>query len=52
MTEHDAVDEGFVPRTARGSLAGRIDLSGGWDSPEVNEAIVRDFDLPSAARRG
>ena len=52
MTEHDAADEGFVPRTARGSLAGQIDLSGHWDSPEVNEAVARDFDLPPAARRG
>ena len=36
MADHDMDDpagEGFVPRTGRGSLAGRIDLSGGWDSP-------------------
>ena len=30
-------------RTGRGSLAGRLELSGDWDSPEVNEAIARDF---------
>ena len=32
-------------RTARGSLAGRIDLSGDWDSDETNEAVARDFGL-------
>jgi prevent-host-death family protein len=30
-------------RTGRGSLAGRLVLSDDWDSPEVNEAIARDF---------
>ena len=30
-------------RTGRGSLAGRLVLSPDWDSPEVNEAIARDF---------
>ena len=32
-------------RTGRGSLAGRIDLGGDWDSPDVNESIARDFGL-------
>jgi len=31
-------------RTARGSLAGRLVLADDWDSPEVNEAIARDFE--------
>ena len=55
MTEHDtdgAAHEGFVLRTGRGSLAERIDLSGDWDSPKVNEVIARDFGLLPAARRG
>ena len=30
-------------RTRRGSLAGRLELSADWDSPQVNEAIARDF---------
>jgi len=34
-----------VNRTAIGSLAGRVDLSGGWDSPEVNAEIAADFGL-------
>lgn len=30
-------------RIGRGSLAGRLILADDWDSPEVNEAIARDF---------
>jgi pimeloyl-ACP methyl ester carboxylesterase len=30
-------------RTARGSLAGRLQLTGDWDDPAVNDAIARDF---------
>ena len=32
-------------RTRRGSLAGRLVLTGDWDSAEVNEAIAQDFGL-------
>ncbi len=32
-----------VNRTAIGSLAGQVDLSGDWDSPETNAAIADDF---------
>jgi hypothetical protein len=32
-------------RTARGSLAGRLQLADDWDSPTVNELIARDFGL-------
>ncbi|WP_405061624.1 type II toxin-antitoxin system prevent-host-death family antitoxin [Kribbella sp. NBC_01505] len=34
-------------RTGGGSLAGRIDWSDGWDSPELNEEIADDFGIPS-----
>ena len=34
-------------RTRRGALAGRLVLSDDWDSPEVNEAVARDFGLPA-----
>jgi len=34
-------------RTGRGSLAGQLDLSDGWDAPEVNEMISRDFGFPA-----
>jgi prevent-host-death family protein len=34
-------------RTGRGSLSGRLVLDGDWDSPEVNDAIARDFGLPT-----
>jgi len=34
-----------VKRTGRGSLRGRLVLAADWDSPEVNEAIARDFGL-------
>ncbi|MGS2808070.1 type II toxin-antitoxin system Phd/YefM family antitoxin [Nocardia sp. MW-W600-9] len=33
-----------VNRTGRGSLRGRLELSPGWDSPETNAEIARDFD--------
>ncbi|GEM30775.1 antitoxin [Nocardia neocaledoniensis NBRC 108232] len=33
-----------VNRTARGSLRGRLNLSPGWDSPETNAEIARDFE--------
>jgi prevent-host-death family protein len=36
-----------VRRTARGSLRGRLAWADDWDSPEVNEAIARDFEEPS-----
>ena len=32
-------------RTGRGSLAGRLRLTGDWDTPSVNDAIARDFGL-------
>ena len=32
-----------VNRTAIGSLAGQLDLSGDWDSPETNAEIAADF---------
>ncbi|MDT4995788.1 MAG: hypothetical protein QOH97_5680 [Actinoplanes sp.] len=34
-----------VNRTAVGSLAGRLDLSGDWDSPHTNAEIAADFGL-------
>jgi prevent-host-death family protein len=34
-----------VNRTAIGSLAGQVDLSGDWDSPETNAQIAADFGL-------
>lgn len=34
-------------RTGRGSLSGRLVLGPDWDSPEVNDAIARDFGLPT-----
>jgi prevent-host-death family protein len=30
-------------RTALGSLAGQVDLSGDWDSPQTNAQIAADF---------
>ena len=33
-------------RQGRGSLAGRIELSDDWDSPETNAEIAADFGLP------
>jgi prevent-host-death family protein len=32
-------------RVGRGSLRGKLVLADDWDSPEVNEAIARDFDM-------
>jgi prevent-host-death family protein len=34
-----------VNRTAVGSLAGQVDLSGDWDSPRTNAEIAADFGL-------
>ena len=34
-----------VNRTAIGSLAGQVDLSGDWDSPQTNAEIAGDFGL-------
>ena len=34
-----------VNRTAIGSLAGQVDLSGDWDSPQTNAEIAADFGL-------
>ena len=36
-----------VNRTAVGSLAGQLDLSGDWDSPQTNAEIAADFGLSS-----
>jgi hypothetical protein len=36
-----------VDRTAIGSLAGQIDLSGDWDSPGTNAEIAADFGMSS-----
>ena len=37
----------LAERTGRGALAGRLDLSDGWDALEVNEMISRDFGFPA-----
>ncbi|WP_127507308.1 type II toxin-antitoxin system Phd/YefM family antitoxin [Actinoplanes solisilvae] len=34
-----------VNRSAIGSLAGQLDLSSDWDSPETNAEIAADFGL-------
>ncbi|HEX6497932.1 MAG TPA: type II toxin-antitoxin system prevent-host-death family antitoxin [Micromonosporaceae bacterium] len=34
-----------VDRTTVGSLAGQVDLSGDWDSPQTNAEIAADFGL-------
>jgi prevent-host-death family protein len=34
-------------RTSVGSLAGRLDLSGDWDSPQTNAEIAADFSISS-----
>ncbi|MFF5291341.1 type II toxin-antitoxin system Phd/YefM family antitoxin [Paractinoplanes globisporus] len=34
-----------VDRAGRGSLAGQLTMADDWDSPDVNEAIARDFGL-------
>jgi prevent-host-death family protein len=36
-----------VTRTSVGSLAGRLDLSGEWDSPRTNADIAADFGISS-----
>jgi prevent-host-death family protein len=36
-----------VNRTAVGSLAGQLDLSGNWDSPQTNAEIAADFGIAS-----
>ena len=36
-----------VNRTAIGSLAGQLDLTGNWDSPETNAEIAADFGIPA-----
>ncbi len=36
-----------VNPTSVGSLAGRLDLSGDWDSPETNAEIAADFGISS-----
>jgi hypothetical protein len=34
-----------VDRTAIGSLAGQLDLTGDWDSPATNAEIAADFGI-------
>jgi prevent-host-death family protein len=36
-----------INRTAVGSLAGTLDLSGDWDSPQTNAEIAADFGISS-----
>lgn len=36
-----------INRTSIGSLAGRLDLSGEWDSPQTNAEIAADFGISS-----
>lgn len=36
-----------VDRTSVGSLAGQVDLSGDWDSPQTNAEIAADFGISS-----
>lgn len=36
-----------VNRAAVGSLAGELDLSGDWDSPETNAKIAAEFGISS-----
>jgi prevent-host-death family protein len=36
-----------INRTSIGSLAGRLDLSGDWDSPQTNAEIAADFGISS-----
>ncbi|KPM51411.1 prevent-host-death protein [Frankia sp. CcI49] len=36
-----------VDRPAIGSLAGRLDLSGDWDTPATNDEIAADFGISS-----
>ena len=34
-------------RTSVGSLAGQLDLSGDWDSPQTNAEVAADFGISS-----
>ena len=34
-----------VDRAGRGSIVGQLTMTDDWDSPDVNEAIARDFGL-------
>ena len=34
-----------VNRGGRGSLAGQLTMADDWDSPDVNDAVARDFGL-------
>lgn len=34
-----------INRTTIGSLAGQLDLSGDWDSPQTNAEIAADFGI-------
>ena len=36
-----------VDRTGIGSLAGQLDLTGDWDSPQTNAEIAADFGISS-----
>jgi prevent-host-death family protein len=36
-----------INRAAVGSLAGQLDLSGDWDSPQTNAEIAADFGISS-----
>jgi prevent-host-death family protein len=36
-----------VDRTGIGSLAGQLDLTGDWDSPQTNAEIAADFGILS-----
>ena len=36
-----------MKRTRRGALSGWLVLPDDWDSPEVNDAVARDFGLSS-----
>jgi prevent-host-death family protein len=36
-----------VNRTSVGSLAGQLDLTGDWDSPQTNAEIAADFGISS-----
>ncbi|XVV10532.1 prevent-host-death protein [Actinoplanes sp. CA-131856] len=45
----DVPPVGRANRTAIGSLAGKLDLSGDWDSPMTNAEIGAEFGLDDAA---
>jgi hypothetical protein len=38
---------GEADSTSVGSLAGQLDLSGDWDSPQTNAEIAADFGISS-----